>query len=78
MKQQKLNTVQLQHINTPQACPEVPKSMSRFFLHLLHYVELSPANFKHAFYKCIFCGSAYLICINLFPAHKSLLLQILM
>lgn len=45
MKQQKLNTVQLQHINTPQACPEVPESMSRILAHLLHYVELSPADF---------------------------------
>jgi hypothetical protein len=65
MKQQKLNTVQLQHINTPQACPEVPESMSRIFVHLLHYAELSPADFKHTFSKYIFCGFAYLICINL-------------
>lgn len=49
MKQQKLNTVQLQYINTPQACPEVPESLSRIFVHVLHYVELSPANFKHIF-----------------------------
>jgi hypothetical protein len=65
MMQQKLNTVQLQYINIPQACPEVPESMSRIIVHLLHYVELSPTDFKQTFSKCIFCGFAYLICVTL-------------